>query len=300
MHGRLVGGDEAPTPSRPPTTCPNRLLHHRQLDGRRHGQRRGHAGAVDRRACSPPTAAAEPAASSQACARAATPNHVRPARHRRQLLHQRHRAAVVGSSESPCPGRSGGACCRSATILCAPSCRPTPKASGIANRDRGRHRGGRRAGRRPPDRPRQLVKTALFGSDPNWGRVLAPPSRMAPITLDPSQISVSFNGAAVCARCGAPGCLARVDTIRTRTSITVDLGVGDRQARIEPLICRMPPSKRNSAYAHEPHRSCHPTSKRECWPRAALAQAVARQGRRRQIRRQRDDRRRCSARSPPT
>ncbi|BCI88674.1 arginine biosynthesis bifunctional protein ArgJ [Mycobacterium kansasii] len=61
-----------------------------------------------------------------------------------------------------------------------------------------------------------LVKTALFGSDPNWGRVLAAVG-MAPITLDPNRISVAFNGAAVCVDgVGVPG-HAR-STCRQKTS----------------------------------------------------------------------------------
>ncbi len=38
-----------------------------------------------------------------------------------------------------------------------------------------------------------LVKTALFGSDPNWGRVLAAVG-MVPFTIDPDRATVSFNG----------------------------------------------------------------------------------------------------------
>ncbi|MBO0866894.1 MAG: bifunctional glutamate N-acetyltransferase/amino-acid acetyltransferase ArgJ, partial [Mycobacterium sp.] len=50
-----------------------------------------------------------------------------------------------------------------------------------------------------------LVKTALFGSDPNWGRVLAAVG-MAPVRLNPDRISVSFNGSAVCIDgVGTPG-----------------------------------------------------------------------------------------------
>ena len=41
-----------------------------------------------------------------------------------------------------------------------------------------------------------LVKTALFGSDPNWGRVLAAVG-MSPFPLDPDRITVSFNGSPV-------------------------------------------------------------------------------------------------------
>ncbi|MFT4087670.1 MAG: bifunctional glutamate N-acetyltransferase/amino-acid acetyltransferase ArgJ, partial [Gordonia sp. (in: high G+C Gram-positive bacteria)] len=50
-----------------------------------------------------------------------------------------------------------------------------------------------------------LVKTALFGSDPNWGRVLAAIG-IAPVQIDPDRISVSFNGSAVCEKgTGVPG-----------------------------------------------------------------------------------------------
>jgi glutamate N-acetyltransferase/amino-acid N-acetyltransferase len=76
-----------------------------------------------------------------------------------------------------------------------------------------------------------LVKTAVFGSDPNWGRVLAAVG-MAPITLDPDRITVSFNGSAVCIDgVGAPG--ARdVDLSATDIDITVELRVGDGRATI--------------------------------------------------------------------
>ncbi len=71
-----------------------------------------------------------------------------------------------------------------------------------------------------------LVKTALFGSDPNWGRVLAAVG-MAPVTLDAERISVSFNGSPVCIDgTGAPG--ARdVDLSGADIDVTIDLGVGD-------------------------------------------------------------------------
>ena len=42
-----------------------------------------------------------------------------------------------------------------------------------------------------------MVKTALFGSYPNWGRVLAAVG-MSPFALDPNRITVSFNGFPVC------------------------------------------------------------------------------------------------------
>ena len=71
-----------------------------------------------------------------------------------------------------------------------------------------------------------LVKTALFGSDPNWGRVLAAVG-MAPVDLDPDRITVSFNGFPVCIDgVGAPGA-REVDLSGADIDVTVDLGVGD-------------------------------------------------------------------------
>lgn len=70
-----------------------------------------------------------------------------------------------------------------------------------------------------------LVKCAMFGSDPNWGRVLAAVG-MADAEMDPEKISVSFNGTPVCVdSTGAPG--ARdVDLSGADVEVLVDLGTG--------------------------------------------------------------------------
>lgn len=93
-----------------------------------------------------------------------------------------------------------------------------------------------------------LVKTAVFGSDPNWGRVLAAVG-MAPITLEPDRISVSFNGSAVCIDgAGAPG--ARdVDLSAADIDITVDLAVGDGRAAIRTTDLSHAYVEENSAYS---------------------------------------------------
>jgi glutamate N-acetyltransferase/amino-acid N-acetyltransferase len=93
-----------------------------------------------------------------------------------------------------------------------------------------------------------LVKTALFGSDPNWGRVLAAVG-MAPVSLDPHRISVSFNGSPVCVDgAGAPG--ARdVDLSGAEIAVTVDLGVGDAQASIRTTDLSHAYVEENSAYS---------------------------------------------------
>jgi glutamate N-acetyltransferase/amino-acid N-acetyltransferase len=93
-----------------------------------------------------------------------------------------------------------------------------------------------------------LVKTAVFGSDPNWGRVLAAVG-MAPVTLDPDRISVSFNGSAVCIDgVGVPGA-REVDLSAADIDITVDVGVGDGRAAIRTTDLSHAYVEENSAYS---------------------------------------------------
>ncbi len=93
-----------------------------------------------------------------------------------------------------------------------------------------------------------LVKTAMFGSDPNWGRVLAAVG-MAPFTLDPSRISVSFNGFPVCIDgAGAPG--ARdIDLSGGNIEVTIDLRLGDGAATIRTTDLSHAYVEENSAYS---------------------------------------------------
>ncbi|ORB61552.1 bifunctional glutamate N-acetyltransferase/amino-acid acetyltransferase ArgJ [Mycolicibacterium tusciae] len=93
-----------------------------------------------------------------------------------------------------------------------------------------------------------LVKTALFGSDPNWGRVLAAVG-MAPVVLDAERIGVSFNGSAVCVDgVGAPG--ARdVDLSGEEIDVTIDLGVGNDRASIRTTDLSHGYVEENSAYS---------------------------------------------------
>ncbi|WP_197520225.1 bifunctional ornithine acetyltransferase/N-acetylglutamate synthase, partial [Mycobacterium sp. E1386] len=93
-----------------------------------------------------------------------------------------------------------------------------------------------------------LVKTAVFGSDPNWGRVLAAVG-MAPVTLDPDRITVSFNGFAVCVDgVGAPGA-REVDLSGADIDITVDLGVGEASAAVRTTDLSHAYVEENSAYS---------------------------------------------------
>ncbi len=93
-----------------------------------------------------------------------------------------------------------------------------------------------------------LVKTALFGSDPNWGRVLAAIG-MAPVTMNPDRITVSFNGFPVCVdSVGAPGARG-VDLSGEDIAVTVDLGVGTAAAEIRTTDLSHAYVEENSAYS---------------------------------------------------
>jgi glutamate N-acetyltransferase / amino-acid N-acetyltransferase len=93
-----------------------------------------------------------------------------------------------------------------------------------------------------------LVKTALFGSDPNWGRVLAAVG-MAPFTLDPDRITVSFNGFAVCVNgVGAPGA-RQVDLSDGDIDVHIDLRMGNAEAAIRTTDLSHGYVEENSAYS---------------------------------------------------
>ncbi|MBX7454323.1 bifunctional glutamate N-acetyltransferase/amino-acid acetyltransferase ArgJ [Mycolicibacterium sp. 3033] len=93
-----------------------------------------------------------------------------------------------------------------------------------------------------------LVKTALFGSDANWGRVLAAVG-MAPVPLDADRITVSFNGFPVCVdSVGAPGA-REVDLTGEDIVVTVDLGVGTASASIRTTDLSHAYVEENSAYS---------------------------------------------------
>lgn len=93
-----------------------------------------------------------------------------------------------------------------------------------------------------------LVKTALFGSDPNWGRVLAAIG-IAPIELDPDKISVSFNGNPVCIDgVGAPGA-REVDLSAADIALDIGLGLGNAQVSIRTTDLSHAYVEENSAYS---------------------------------------------------
>lgn len=71
-----------------------------------------------------------------------------------------------------------------------------------------------------------LFKCAMFGSDPNWGRVLAAVGT-APVDMDPEHITVSFNGHIVCRDTGGTPDAREVDLSGKDIAVEVDLGTGN-------------------------------------------------------------------------
>jgi len=76
-----------------------------------------------------------------------------------------------------------------------------------------------------------LFKAAIFGNDPNWGRVLAAIGT-TDAAFDPYDVDVSFNGVRVCAAGGPDRPREEVDLAPRRTHILIDLRVGDAAATI--------------------------------------------------------------------
>lgn len=94
-----------------------------------------------------------------------------------------------------------------------------------------------------------LFKCAMFGSDPNWGRTLAAVG-MAEAEMDPDNISVYFNGRAVCmGSTGAPGA-REVDLSGTDIDVRVDLGTqGPGRATVRTTDLSHAYVEINSAYS---------------------------------------------------
>lgn len=76
-----------------------------------------------------------------------------------------------------------------------------------------------------------LVKCAIFGRDPNWGRVLAAIGTTS-ATFDPADLDVALNGVQVC-RVSAPAeSPSLVDLSARDVSVTVDLKAGRESATV--------------------------------------------------------------------
>ncbi|MBQ1073975.1 bifunctional glutamate N-acetyltransferase/amino-acid acetyltransferase ArgJ [Micromonospora sp. C31] len=76
-----------------------------------------------------------------------------------------------------------------------------------------------------------LVKTALFGNDPNWGRILAAVGTTA-AAFEPDGVDVAVNGVWVCRSGAAAEDRSKVDLAGRDVTIRIDLHAGAAEATI--------------------------------------------------------------------
>jgi glutamate N-acetyltransferase / amino-acid N-acetyltransferase len=76
-----------------------------------------------------------------------------------------------------------------------------------------------------------LFKAAVFGNDPNWGRVLASIGTTS-ARFDPANLDVAMNGVWVCRRSTPHADPATVDLKPREVSVTIDLKAGSDRATV--------------------------------------------------------------------
>ncbi|MEJ1923314.1 bifunctional glutamate N-acetyltransferase/amino-acid acetyltransferase ArgJ [Microbacterium sp. KHB019] len=93
-----------------------------------------------------------------------------------------------------------------------------------------------------------LFKAAIFGNDPNWGRVLAAIGTTS-AQFDPYDVDVWMNGVRVCSKGGPDRPREDVDLTPRATDLHIDLQVGDAEATIRTNDLTHDYVHENSAYA---------------------------------------------------
>jgi glutamate N-acetyltransferase/amino-acid N-acetyltransferase len=93
-----------------------------------------------------------------------------------------------------------------------------------------------------------LVKTAMFGADPNWGRIAAA-AGYADAALDPDRLDVTINGVLLCRGGVAAGDRTAADLSGPDVLVEVGLGLGDGAAEIRTTDLSHGYVEENSAYS---------------------------------------------------
>src|SRR5439155_24199832 len=93
-----------------------------------------------------------------------------------------------------------------------------------------------------------LVKTALFGSDPNWGRIAMAVGRTR-AEVDPGTLSITINGVTLFAAGTTAEDRSKADLSGRAVEIVVDLGVGGSEATIYTTDLSHGYVEENSAYS---------------------------------------------------
>jgi glutamate N-acetyltransferase/amino-acid N-acetyltransferase len=93
-----------------------------------------------------------------------------------------------------------------------------------------------------------LVKCAIFGSDPNWGRILAAVG-MTTALFDPDRVSVAINGVEVCRDGAGAEDRSLVDMSGRAVAITIGLQAGPESATVLTNDLSLAYVHENSAYS---------------------------------------------------
>jgi glutamate N-acetyltransferase/amino-acid N-acetyltransferase len=93
-----------------------------------------------------------------------------------------------------------------------------------------------------------LVKTALFGSDPNWGRIAMALGR-AQAQIDPDKLSIAINGVTLFENGTTASDRSEADLSGRSIEIVIDLGLGDAEVTIYTTDLSHGYVEENSAYS---------------------------------------------------
>jgi glutamate N-acetyltransferase/amino-acid N-acetyltransferase len=94
-----------------------------------------------------------------------------------------------------------------------------------------------------------LFKTAIFGNDPNWGRVLSEVGTTK-AAFEASDLDVTINGVMVCRGCGVGEDRSLVDLASAReVSVVIDLKAGEERATVWTNDLTHDYVEENSAYS---------------------------------------------------
>ncbi|MCO1581772.1 bifunctional glutamate N-acetyltransferase/amino-acid acetyltransferase ArgJ [Crossiella sp. SN42] len=93
-----------------------------------------------------------------------------------------------------------------------------------------------------------LVKTALFGSDPNWGRIAMAVGRSG-VTMDQSELDITVNGITVCRNGMRGDDRSLADLSGTDIDVRIKLGAGAGKATVYTTDLSHAYVEENSAYS---------------------------------------------------
>jgi glutamate N-acetyltransferase/amino-acid N-acetyltransferase len=93
-----------------------------------------------------------------------------------------------------------------------------------------------------------LVKTAFFGNDPNWGRILSAIGTTA-ATFEPDEVDVAINGVWICRNGEAGDDRSKVDLADRAVTVTVNLNAGEDAATVLTNDLSLAYVHENSAYS---------------------------------------------------